>query len=57
VDVAGFALGVVVGAGAGAGVVVGLAAEEREAGRGLHRLAVVPRFFFAITPWWRAAML
>lgn len=58
VDVAGAALGVVVGAGAGAGVVVGLAAgESEETGRGLHRLAVVARFFFAITSCLRAAML
>ena len=50
-DVAGFALGVVVGAGAGAGVVVAAEEREEETGRGLHRLAVVPRFFFAITLW------
>ena len=54
--VAGAALGVVVGAGAGGGVVVA-AGEREDAGRGLHRLAVVARFFFAIRSWWRAAML
>lgn len=43
VDVAAGALGVVVGVEAGAGVVAAAEEREEEAGRGLHRLAVVAR--------------